>query len=443
MIAKLSLGRSIRGLAAYCLHGEREGGSEPGGELDGRVEWTDTRNLPTGRPDRAVRVMVATAVSSAALKRAAGVRAGGRRLEKPVAHLTLSWPPGETPDCGEMGRAVEESLTALGVGRHQALVVAHVDRPHRHVHVIVNRVDPENGKAAKLSKSRLRLSEWAQEWERRENRIRCWRRVENNDRRAAGARVVDRVSLPTGRYRRERLSPHQADRVPVPAGRSPWEREVVAWQRAEERVRWEQLQRRRVEELEARESRWCAAWRDLTVRQEGELAQLEADGRGIRGVAGRLRRWRRGGRLRELGAAIGARRALMRRWRADLKRRQLDERVRLGRGHTREVRAIEEAIGEAYQRRIGGLGERAERAARTRGWGMGMLQYDPPLDLSRLQVLADAARLEQVREVEGEEAYRERIRRIDKLRELGERAPSRPTPQRPPRDPEREGGIER
>ena len=441
MIAKLSLGRSIRGLAAYCLYGEREGGPGPGGELDGRVEWTDTRNLPTARPDRAGRVMVATAASSGALKRAAGVRAGGRRLEKPVAHLTLSWPPGETPGRGEMGRAVEESLTALGVERHQALVVAHADRPHRHVHVIVNRVDPEDGRAAKLSKSRLHLSEWAQEWERRENRIRCWRRVENNDRRAVGARVVDRVSLPTGRYRREWLSPHRSERVPVPAGRDSWEREVVAWQRAEERVWWEQLQRRRVEELAVREPRWRAAWRDLTVRQEGELAQMEADGRGI---AGRLRRWRQGGRLRDLGAAIGARRALMRRWRADLERRQLDERVRLGRVHTREVRSIEEAIGEAYRRRIGGLGERAERAARTGGRGMGMLQYDPTVDLGRLQVLAEAARLEQVREVEGEEAYRERIRRLEKLRNLGERLPlTRPMPQRPPRDPERGGGIER
>ncbi len=75
---------------------------------------------------------------------------------------------------------------------------------------------------------------------------------------------------------------------------------------------------------------------------------------------------------------------------------------------------------------------------------MEMLQYDPPVGLGRLRVLADEARLEQVREVEGEEAYRERIRRLEKLRELGERvAPTRPTPPRPPRGPERGGGIER
>ena len=72
------------------------------------------------------------------------------------------------------------------------------------------------------------------------------------------------------------------------------------------------------------------------------------------------------------------------------------------------------------------------------------MQYDPPIDLGRLRVLADAARLEQVREVEGEEAYRERVRRIEKLRQLDERVPpTRPTPQRSPRGPERGGGIER
>ena len=46
--------------------------------------------------------------------------------------------------------------------------------------------------------------------------------------------------------------------------------------------------------------------------------------------------------------------------------------------------------------------------------------------------------------VEGEEAYWERIRQIERLRELGERVPpTKPTPQRSPRGPEHGGGIER
>ena len=43
-----------------------------------------------------------------------------------------------------MRRAAQESLKALGMERHQALVVSHRDgQPH--VHVIANRVDPESG----------------------------------------------------------------------------------------------------------------------------------------------------------------------------------------------------------------------------------------------------------------------------------------------------------
>ena len=43
-----------------------------------------------------------------------------------------------------MRRAAQESLKALGMERHQALVVSHRDgQPH--VHVIANRMDPESG----------------------------------------------------------------------------------------------------------------------------------------------------------------------------------------------------------------------------------------------------------------------------------------------------------
>lgn len=138
------------------------------------------------------------------------------------------------------------------------------------------------------------------------------------------------------------------------------------------------MQHQRVEELEARQPRWYAASLDPTVRQEGGLPRLEANGREIRGV---VRRWRQAGRLNE---------------------------------------------------------ERTERAAQTRGWGSGVESYDPPIDPGRLQVLADEARLEQIRE---DEAYRERMRRIERPRELGERVPpTRPTPQRYPRGLERGEG---
>ena len=63
----------------------------------------------------------------------------------------------------EPGQATE-SLKALGLEKHQALIMAHRgghQHVHVHVHVIVNRVDAESGKAAGFSRSKLRLSQWA------------------------------------------------------------------------------------------------------------------------------------------------------------------------------------------------------------------------------------------------------------------------------------------
>ena len=164
MVVKMAgLGRSFAGVAAYCLHDRREPGkAQP--ESAERVEWTDTRNLPTSRGDRAAAVVAATAEAAPELKRLAGGSARGRKLEKPVCHYSLSWARDEAPERQEMSRAAAESLNALGLEKHQALIVAHRDG-HPHVHVIVNRVDAESGKAAGLSKSKLRLSKWAEGYE--------------------------------------------------------------------------------------------------------------------------------------------------------------------------------------------------------------------------------------------------------------------------------------
>ena len=48
------------------------------------------------------------------------------------------------------------------------------------MHVIVNRVHPATGKAATLSNSKLKLSQWAEAYERGRGKILCPQRVENN-----------------------------------------------------------------------------------------------------------------------------------------------------------------------------------------------------------------------------------------------------------------------
>ena len=238
MVVKMSSpGRSFGGVADYCLHDPRMPGEAHHPESAERVEWTATRNLATSEGERAGRIMAATAEASQELKRLAGVAATGRKLEKPVCHYSLSWAKDEKPDRQEMRWAAQESLKALGMERHQALVVSHRDgQPH--VHVIANRVDPESGKAAGLNRSKLKLSKWAEEYERVQGKIRCPQRERNNARRGQGKRVQDRVSRPTGRHRRAEMNPQREQREAIPAGRDGWggpDRERVAWKRAEER----------------------------------------------------------------------------------------------------------------------------------------------------------------------------------------------------------------
>ena len=296
MVVKLSApGRSFGGVADYCLHDPRMPGEAHHPESAERVEWTETRNLATSEGERAGRIMAATAEASPELKRLAGVAATGRKLEKPVCHYSLSWAKDEKPDRQEMRRAAQESLKALGMERHQALVVSHRDgQPH--VHVIANRVDPESGKAAGLSRSKLRLSKWAEGYEREQGKIRCPQRERNNARRGQGKQVQDRVSRPTGRHRRERMNPQQEQREAIPAGRDGWggpERERVAWQRAEERTHWEQLQRRRGKALGELEKRSKREWSALYGRHQRQREQLAKD---CRGVLGRFKLWRELGR---------------------------------------------------------------------------------------------------------------------------------------------------
>jgi len=71
------------------------------------------------------------------------------------------------------------------------------------VHVIVNRVSHDDGRAANLGRDRRTLSRWAEDYERNRGRIQCRNRVENNRRRAAGERkVYDEVSPSKAQYHR-------------------------------------------------------------------------------------------------------------------------------------------------------------------------------------------------------------------------------------------------
>ena len=147
-----------------------------------RVLWNETRNLVSGVDD-AWFEMFATARDQAELKRQSGHDARGRKNTKPVLQYTLSWAISETPLSAHMRETVSSSLNMLGLSEHQAVIAAHCDKKHLHVHIVVNTIHPETGMTAPLKYTKERLSRWAEEYER-EHGIHCRQRIENNRERA-------------------------------------------------------------------------------------------------------------------------------------------------------------------------------------------------------------------------------------------------------------------
>ena len=147
MIAVSSSGKSFRALAAYLARGR--GGDEPD-----RVAWSTSRNLPTGDPELAAVFMRATAGQS-------------DRVEKPVYHIALSFDPGDQVDRATMELVASKVIDRLGLSEHQAVIVAHGDRGHAHVHILVNRVHPETGKAWERWQDQPAIQQVLREEERR------------------------------------------------------------------------------------------------------------------------------------------------------------------------------------------------------------------------------------------------------------------------------------
>ena len=192
-------GSSFRGAMLYYLHDKREEGEQV--RLTGdRVAWTSTRNLMSDDPEAAVAIMRATASDADRLKADAGIKSTGRKSDKVVYAYSLAWHPDEKEGLTrtEMERAADESLRVIGADHLQSVIVCHNDEPQPHVHVIVNRVSPEDGRMHVYSNDRLKLSQWAEAYERERGKIWCEERVENNARRQKDGEYI-RSNSPTPR----------------------------------------------------------------------------------------------------------------------------------------------------------------------------------------------------------------------------------------------------
>lgn len=68
------------------------------------------------------------------------VASRNRQVKKPVLHAVLSTPPDETLDSSTWRAIIRSYITRMGFSECQFAAILHRDRPHAHVHLVLNRV---------------------------------------------------------------------------------------------------------------------------------------------------------------------------------------------------------------------------------------------------------------------------------------------------------------
>lgn len=173
-------------MCRYILH-------DAGQDTSDRVLWAEGCNVLSA-PEDAWAEMFATTRDQAMLKQQAGKDARGRKNTKPVLHYTLSWAQTDNPSPEHMRDTALASLKAMKLDQHQALIAAHSDKAHLHVHIVVNTIHPETGLTAPLKYTKEALSRWAEAYEK-EYGLHCQQRVRNNEERDRAREISQSAAL--------------------------------------------------------------------------------------------------------------------------------------------------------------------------------------------------------------------------------------------------------
>lgn len=170
MIAKVPVtpqgGGSFTRLCAYISRAEGLAGER---EFEMTGDRLATEQKVAGDGEQPALLTNCLSVETAP-KEMVAAAAVNRRVRNPAYHCILSWRAGEEPDDARMFEAGRMALGALGMGEHQFVMAAHRDTECRHLHVAVNRVHPETGKAVSVQRDfytldrTMREIELAQGW---------------------------------------------------------------------------------------------------------------------------------------------------------------------------------------------------------------------------------------------------------------------------------------
>jgi len=133
MVGKIKNGSHFRGLITYITDPEKQ-------------EWKEGRNLHKLDRNTVIKDMEFVAGLS-------------EKVQEPVYHVSVSWSPQDAPSKEEMIEVADRVLKELGLEKNQALIVSHKDTDHPHIHLAINRVDPEQFKAVDRWKHKMTLRE--------------------------------------------------------------------------------------------------------------------------------------------------------------------------------------------------------------------------------------------------------------------------------------------
>lgn len=186
MIPRCQLGKGITGVTRYVLgEGKGAGNDNLAPDEESRVDWIGGTGFGFSINSRTDAELGRKMMEFIALNQSSPTR----KCEKDALHLSLAWRPGEQPTREQMEEAARGALKAMGMENAMALFVAHNDESYAHVHIIASKINPDTDRAYDLKGNYLKLSRWAEQYERDfSGSIICLRREEANRLRDAIAK---------------------------------------------------------------------------------------------------------------------------------------------------------------------------------------------------------------------------------------------------------------
>ena len=147
--------------------------------------------------------------------------AGKSRAKKAVYHLIVSWDRADHVGHDAMEEVAKRLLEKLGLEEHQAVVAAHGDCAHPHMHIVANRVHPRHGERGADGKKIHAWRAWGdgqiiQTELRAMERKYGWREVEGRLSLQIGHEVPGRA----GRVKKAYHARKESGLPPVQRGRS-------------------------------------------------------------------------------------------------------------------------------------------------------------------------------------------------------------------------------